>query len=60
MLIPQRDWQRIIEALQVIVEEAPWLFLYNPSEIFAQNSRVQGWTPRSDALFNLQNARVTE
>ena len=23
------------EALQVIVEEAPWVFLYNPSEIFA-------------------------
>ena len=48
------------QALQVIVEEAPWLFLYNPSEIFAQNSRIQGWTPRSDALFNLENAQVID
>jgi peptide/nickel transport system substrate-binding protein len=48
------------QALQVIVEEAPWLFLYNPSEIFAQSSRVEGWIPRSDALFNLENAWVTE
>ncbi|MFV2043425.1 MAG: ABC transporter substrate-binding protein [Anaerolineales bacterium] len=47
------------EALQVIVEEAPWVFLYNPSEIFAYGDRVQGWTPRSDALFNLENAWVT-
>ena len=48
------------EALQVIVEEAPWVFLYNPSEVFAHSSRVQGWTPRSDALFNLENVQVTE
>lgn len=48
------------EALQVIVEEAPWLFLYNPSEIYAQSSQVEGWIPRSDALFNLENAWVME
>lgn len=48
------------QALQVIVEEAPWLFLHNPSEIFAYSGRVQGWIPRSDALFNLANASVTE
>jgi len=48
------------QALQVIVEQAPWLFLYNPSEIFAQSSLVEGWTPRSDALFNLENAWISE
>jgi len=47
------------EALQAIVEEAPWVFLYNPSEVLAHSSRVQGWTPRSDALFNLENVQVT-
>ncbi|MBN1318663.1 MAG: hypothetical protein JXA42_24495 [Anaerolineales bacterium] len=47
-------------ALNIIVEEAPWVFLYNPSEVFAKRSRVQGWAPRSDALFNLDNAWATE
>jgi ABC-type transport system substrate-binding protein len=47
-------------ALTIIVEETPWLFLYNPSEVFAQSDRVQGWTPRSDALFNLDTVWVTD
>jgi peptide/nickel transport system substrate-binding protein len=46
-------------ALDIIVEEAPWVFLYNPSEIYAYTG-VEGWTPRSDALINLANASVTE
>jgi len=46
-------------ALNIIVEEAPWVFLYNPSEIYAHKG-LQGWTPRSDALINLANASVTE
>jgi peptide/nickel transport system substrate-binding protein len=47
------------QALEIIVEEAPWVFLYNPSEIFAQRG-VEGWVPRSDGLFNLENASVSE
>lgn len=47
-------------ALTIIVEETPWLFLYNPSEVFAHSDRVQGWTPRSDALFNLDTAWITD
>ncbi|HLB46430.1 MAG TPA: ABC transporter substrate-binding protein [Anaerolineales bacterium] len=46
-------------ALQIIVEEAPWVFLYNPSEIYGYRG-VEGWTPRSDALINLENASVTK
>ena len=47
------------EALKLIVEKTPWVFLYNPSEIYAYRG-VQGWTPRSDALFNLEAASVTK
>jgi peptide/nickel transport system substrate-binding protein len=47
------------QALEIIVEEAPWVFLYNPSEVFAYRG-VEGWTPRSDALFNLENASASE
>lgn len=55
---PEARQAAYAQALEIIVEEAPWVFLYNPSEIFAQNSVVEGWVPRSDALFNLENASV--
>ncbi|MBN1318404.1 MAG: hypothetical protein JXA42_23190 [Anaerolineales bacterium] len=48
------------EALKIIVEETPWVFLYNPSEVFAKSDKVQGWVPRSDALYNLDNTWVLE
>jgi len=46
-------------ALNIIVRETPWVFLYNPLEVYAYRG-VQGWTPRSDGLFNLENATVTK
>lgn len=46
-------------ALQLIVEKTPWVFLYNPSEIYAFRG-VEGWSPRGDALINLENATMTE
>ena len=46
-------------ALNIIVRETPWVFLYNPLEVYAYRD-VQGWTPRSDGLFNLENATVTK
>jgi peptide/nickel transport system substrate-binding protein len=46
-------------ALNIIVRETPWVFLYNPLEVYAYRG-VQGWIPRSDGLFNLENATVTK
>lgn len=57
---PDKRKAHYYTALTIIVEEAPWLFLYNPSEIFAHRERVQDWVPRSDALFNLDEAWVTD
>ena len=56
---PEARQAAYAQALEIIVEEAPWVFLYNPSEIFAHRG-VEGWVPRSDALFNLENASVSE
>jgi peptide/nickel transport system substrate-binding protein len=47
-------------AVKIIVDEAPWVFLYNPMDIYSVRSRVQGWVPRADALINLDNAYVSE
>ncbi len=46
-------------ALKLIVEDAPWVFLYNPMDIYAFRDRVKGWVPRADGLINLENATVT-
>jgi peptide/nickel transport system substrate-binding protein len=47
------------DALKLIVDKTPWVFLYNPSEIYAYRG-VTGWTPRSDALFNLEGVSVSK
>jgi peptide/nickel transport system substrate-binding protein len=57
---PEKRKQYYATAVKIIVEEAPWLFLYNPVEIYAQRDRVQGWVPRSDALVILDKAWVTD
>ena len=57
---PENRKEYYATAVKIIVEEAPWLFLYNPVSIFGQRDRVQGWVPRSDALIILDEAWVTD
>ena len=57
---PEKRKEYYATALKIIVEEPPWLFLYNPVEIYAQRDRVQGWVPRSDSLLILDEAWVTD
>ena len=57
---PEKRKEYYATAVKIIVEEAPWLFLYNPVEIFAHRDRVQGWAPRSDDLIILDEAWVTD
>ncbi len=47
-------------ALKQIVADAPWVFLYNPKDVYAERSRVKGWVPRADALINLDNVTITQ
>jgi len=57
---PEKRKEYYATAVEIIVEEAPWLFLYNPVEIYAQRDRIQGWVPRSDALIILDEAWITD
>jgi len=47
-------------AIKIIVDEVPWVFLYNPMDIYGMRSRIKGWVPRADALINLDNASISE
>ena len=57
---PEKRKEYYATAVKIIVEEVPWLFLYNPVEIYAQRDRIQGWVPRSDALIILDEAWITD
>lgn len=35
-------------AFSMIAEDAPWVFLYNPSRVFSISDRLAGWTPSVD------------
>lgn len=35
-------------AFSLIAEDAPWVFLYNPSRVFSISDRLAGWTPSVD------------
>jgi peptide/nickel transport system substrate-binding protein len=57
---PEKRKAYYYTALTTIVPETPWVFLYNPEEIYAYRDRVQDWVPRSDALIILYKASVTD
>jgi peptide/nickel transport system substrate-binding protein len=57
---PDRRKAHYYTALKIIVEETPWVFLYNPSEIYASRDGVQGWVPRPDALIILDKTGLSD
>ncbi|MBI4182908.1 MAG: ABC transporter substrate-binding protein [Proteobacteria bacterium] len=44
------------EAEKIVAEEAPWIFLWVPQDIYAVGSRLRGWEPGSDSRINLHRA----
>lgn len=46
------------KAEQIVANEAPWIFLWVPQDIYATSNRVSGWEPGSDSRINLHRARV--
>lgn len=56
---PEKRKESYAKALKIIAEETPWVFLYNPEEIYAHRDRVEGWVSRSDALIILDKTGVT-
>lgn len=46
------------KAEQIVANEAPWIFLWVPQDIYATTNRVSGWDPGSDSRINLHRAQV--
>ena len=48
------------QALAIVVEDAPWIFLYTPEETYGVRESVKNWNPRADSRFNLLQTTVEE
>lgn len=46
------------QAEKVVADEAPWIFLWVPQDIYAVSKRLRGWEPGSDSRINLHRAYV--
>jgi hypothetical protein len=38
----------------IVRDDAPWVFLYRPTDYWGARETVAGWTPRSDGLLLLR------
>ncbi|MBV8717359.1 MAG: ABC transporter substrate-binding protein [Chloroflexi bacterium] len=48
--------QLLMQALKSIVDDAPWLFLWQPNTLAAARASVKGFTPRADGYMFLNKA----
>jgi peptide/nickel transport system substrate-binding protein len=44
-----------LEAQAIVNDEAPWIFLWLPQDIYGVSSRVKGWQPSPDSRINLHD-----
>jgi peptide/nickel transport system substrate-binding protein len=52
----RRDMYR--RAQQVVSEEAPWIFLWLPQDLYGVSRRIEGWRPQADSRINLHRVRI--
>ena len=48
------------QAEKIVAEEAPWIFLWVPQDIYAVSTRLRGWEPGSDSRINLHRAYIVK
>jgi len=50
---PDERKQIYSQFLEMIKEEAPWIFLWNFEDLYGVSNRISGFTPRSDELISI-------
>ncbi|MCZ8146895.1 MAG: ABC transporter substrate-binding protein, partial [Roseomonas sp.] len=46
------------EAQRIVSEQAPWIFLWLPQDIYGVSRRITNWRPQADSRINLQRVRL--
>jgi peptide/nickel transport system substrate-binding protein len=52
----RRDMYR--RAQQIVSEQAPWIFLWLPQDLYGVSRRIEGWRPQADSRINLHRVRI--
>jgi peptide/nickel transport system substrate-binding protein len=45
---------------QIVYDEVPWVFLWNPRGIFGVREEVQGWEPNQDGIIRLLDVHLAQ
>lgn len=53
----QRE-QLYAEAMQIVMDDAPWVPLVNPEEIYGVSTQVEGWEPSPIGRFNVADVTL--
>lgn len=43
---------------RMLVEDAPWIFLWLPQDLYGVSRRIEGWKPQPDSRINLHRVRI--
>jgi len=46
------------EALQILVQDAPWATLVNPMDIYGVSNALSGWSPSPTGMYRINEAKV--
>jgi peptide/nickel transport system substrate-binding protein len=53
---PEKRKARYLEAQAIVNDEAPWIFLWVPQDLYGVSKKLKGWTPSPDSKINLHRA----
>ena len=42
----------------IVTDQAPWIFLWLPQDIYGISRRIAGWQPQADSRINLHRVRI--
>lgn len=45
-------------AQAIVTDQAPWIFLWLPQDIYGISRRIAGWQPQADSRINLHRVRI--
>jgi peptide/nickel transport system substrate-binding protein len=45
-------------AQAIVTDQAPWIFLWLPQDLYGVSKRIAGWKPQADSRINLHRVRI--
>jgi peptide/nickel transport system substrate-binding protein len=55
-----QEWAYWAEAEAIVNQEAPWIFLWVPQDIYGVSNRLRDWQPHPSAMIYMHRATITE